>query len=394
MERSVLRSPRSRTRENAVTSRNPGAPGKDRNRLRLVVGFLSISAPAIVAFLWYSGRFDPLRAATTAYSAGNYRSALLAARDRLKYSPNDRKAALLAGRCLSKLGLHDQAEEQYRRAGTEPMSLDDLQDRAYGLVLLEQPRRAMEIYEQILTRWPDSTLALKRSAAVYMSLKEWRPVLTVADRLQSIPGNEVAAVTLAGIGHHELKHYTEAVSAAQSVLELDPELKEMPLPHGLFWNNLALDLMAIGRTSEARDYLTRALQTSQDANLMELLGLTYSQEGEVDRAEQCWRKAVEWNPSNADALLGLGRLSLNRSQPREAETWLKRAVQASPDALEPVYNLARAYRLMGQTSEAEHFERLAASLRASQPARGGMGEMPAENGEAGHHSADHQGTGK
>ena len=60
-----------------------------------------------------------------------------------------------------------------------------------------------------------------------------------------------------------LTHAAQAVSSFERVLELDPELKEMPLPRPLFWNHLALDLIAMGRTAEARSYLERALGASE-----------------------------------------------------------------------------------------------------------------------------------
>ena len=184
----------------------------------------------------------------------------------LKSQPRDRRAALLAARCLTRLGFHGPAEEHFRAAGHLASGLDDLQDRAFGLVQNGRPERAAELYRDILARWPDDILALKRLSAAYMSLKQWKRVLDVADRLIAVQGGEVSGQTLAGIAHHELKHYDQAVAAGDRVLALDPELKEMPLPHGLFWNNLALDLMAVGRTSErgtisferSRNQVTRA----------------------------------------------------------------------------------------------------------------------------------------
>ena len=104
----------------------------------------------------------------------------------------------------------------------------------------------------------------------------------------------------------------------------------MPLPKSLFWSNLALDLMAMGRTSRAREHLTRALKDSHDAGLMELLGTTFFQQGNPEQAEQCYRQAVNWDPTNADALLGLGRIALGRNRAAEAVTWLERAAESSP----------------------------------------------------------------
>jgi tetratricopeptide (TPR) repeat protein len=111
---------------------------------------------------------------------------------------------------------------------------------------------------------------------------------------------------------------------------------------------------------------------------MELLGLTYEHEGQLDEAERWWRKALKLDPNNADTLIELGRLTLGRRQWPEAIKYLERAAELSPQALEPVYGLSRAYRFQGDPAKASHYGRLADELRKSQPQRGGMGEMPGE----------------
>src|SRR5205807_2555239 len=151
----------------------------------------------------------------SAYAAGDYRGALRVAHDHLERRPSDRGAALLAARCLSRLGFQGPAEKHYRLAGGLVSRLDDMHDRAYGLAQSDRPERAVELYQEILARWPDDVLARKRLAAVYMGLKQWKTVLALADQLIAIPGGEVPGHTLAGIAHHELKHYNQAVAACQ-----------------------------------------------------------------------------------------------------------------------------------------------------------------------------------
>jgi tetratricopeptide (TPR) repeat protein len=150
----------------------------------------------------------------------------------------------------------------------------------------------------------------------------------------------------------------------------------MPLPPATFWNHLALELIAMGRTSDARNYLERALAKSESPDLRELLGVTFEKEGNLDRAEQCWRQVVNDDPNNADALLGLGRLALGRMRWDEAEGLLERAAELSPHSIDPIYNLSRVYRLKGEISKAEHYEAKAAQLREPQPGRGRVGEAP------------------
>ncbi len=294
------------------------------------------------------------------------------AKDHLARFPNDPTASLLAARCLNRLGKFAEAEDFYRRAGR--FEADDMQARAMGLLRENEPRRAARIYEELLIRRPEDVLALKRLAAVRMGLKRWKEVLDLADRLIAMPAEEVAGKTLAAIAHHELKHHGQSVDAARRVIELDPGLDRMPLPRTLFWNNLAMDLMALGQTEEARGYLERALADSEDSGLMELLGLTYSQQGLRDEAERCWRRAERWDPNNADVCLDLGRLAMSRRRWDEALGFLRRAADRSPEAVEPLYNLGQVYGMMGRHDEAERYRRLADRRRQAQsPSRGGMG---------------------
>jgi hypothetical protein len=64
---------------------------------------------------------------------------------------------------------------------------------------------------------------------------------------------------------------------------------------------------------------------------------------------------------------------LRRSQWNKAIEMLLRAAALSPDALQPVYGLARAYRYTGNLAKARHYEQRAAELRRSHPPAGGMG---------------------
>jgi tetratricopeptide (TPR) repeat protein len=270
------------------------------------------------------------------------------------------------------LGRGPEAEAYYQKVA--PLDLADAHARAYNLVNLNEPKRAVVAYEELLNRWPDDVLALKRLAAVRMGMKHWRDVLNLADQLIAIPAEEVAGQTMAAIAHHELKHYDQAVTSCLRVLEIDHDLKRMPLPRTLFWNNFSLDLIAGGRTEDARQYLRRALADCQDAGLMELLGLTYSQQGAIDEAERCWRQAENWDPNNADVCLDLGQLALSRNRWSEAVDLLKRAADRSTDAIGPLYSLSQAYQMLGNDGEAQRYRHLADLRRRARPvATTGMG---------------------
>jgi tetratricopeptide (TPR) repeat protein len=348
-----------------------------RPRIVALMGLACLVIVGLVALFHFATRFDPLGRAHRAYEAHDYRTAFRAAHDHLKRRPDDRRASLLAARCLTGLGQGRQAEDYYKQS--VPLDLQDSHDRAWGLVLAGRTEQAVEIYFDMIQRWPEDVLALKRLAGVLMELKAWKPALLVSERLIRIPEGEVAGQTLAGIGFHVSHHAAQAISSFQRVLRLDPDLKEMPLPKPLFWNHLALDLIAMGRTAEARSYLERALGQQDDAGLREILGVTYEKEGSADEAEKCWRQALTLDANNADTLLDLGRLALGRGRFDEAVEFLERAADVSPQSIDPVYNLSRAYRLKGNVAKAQHYERRADQLRRARPSTGGMGEMPDSN---------------
>ena len=347
------------------------------------IGLWCLAAAMMLAPLaWSATRFDPFGRAEADFRGHRYAAALRAARDHLRWFPHDPRASLMAARSLSRLGRSAEAEDHYRDAG--PLEIADAQARALGLLGLDQPARAAAVYEEILARQPVDALALKRLAAVRMGMKQWRPVLELADRLDRLPDERAAGRTLAAIAHHELKHYEMAVEAARCVLELDPKLERMPLPKPLFWKNFALDLMAQGRDAEARGYLKQTLADSEDASLMELLGVTYSQQGDFDESEHCWRRAERLDPDNADVCLDLGRLAMGRRRWDEAIGYLERAARLSPDAVEPLYNLGQVYKTMGRPEEAGRYRRLADERRKAQPPRrGGMGDDTEPEGAMG-----------
>ena len=340
-----------------------GSKPRKQRSLAFMIG-LTIVAVALVAFtfaLWLATRFDPLGRANAAFEKHQYRAALRLAENHLRFFSGDSKASLMAARCLTRLKQPVEAEEFYRRAGV--IEIDDMQSRAESLVRAQEPRRAIEVYVEILRRRPGDIPSMKRLAFLRLGLKQWREVLKLTDQLVTIPSEEIAALTMAGIAYHETNEFERASISAKRVLELDPELKRLPLPKTLFWKNLARNLLDSGRADEARIYLSRALVETQDAGLMELLALAYFHQGATEEAERCWRQAIAWDPDSALACLFLGQMALTRRQWAQAADLLKRAADRSTSGVAPLYNLSLAYRMLGKLEDANRYQHLAEQRR-------------------------------
>jgi tetratricopeptide (TPR) repeat protein len=331
-----------------------GRAGRYLLGISLFIGLIGLTA-------WNVTRSEALAAARQAYARGELVSSLQHAIDHLSRRPWSREAALVAARSLSQLDYADAAEPYYKRAGR--LDLNDLQIRAFGLVRGNHRQRAIEAYEQILARWPDNVAALRRLAAVHFTQRNIPQLESLANRLIGNPHGVIIGYTLQGAVAHADKNYERAVEAFEHVLAQDPELRVMPLPQQIFWTDLAEDLIKLGRHADASRYLTQALNRNSVPALMNMLGRAYLLQGAFDDAARCFQQAAQWEPGNYTPLYYLGKVELQRLQPKQAKEYLEAAHKLAPRQLDVLDSLARTYRLLGQPAEAVRVEKLMTELR-------------------------------
>jgi tetratricopeptide (TPR) repeat protein len=319
--------------------------------------------------IWQGSVLWCLAKADAAFAAGRYARALDAARELLRIKPGDARGSLMAARSLVHLGRDDEADVFFRQAGT--LALEDLRERV--LVLAQQGRddRAMMVLQEILRLDPRDPEALRQLSAIHHSRGEYVLAIRLAERLVNDPVNEVVGQSLLGTLHHDMAAQRvetpgAAIAAFERVLDLDPELRRTPIqPKRLFWDFLARDLIAEGRTAEARKYLERAQAQGLDPGLLELLGQTYWNDGQLDRARQCWEQALKLDPSRSDPWIDLGQLALRQDRNSEAIEYLDRALQLSPHSVNPLYKLIQAHRRLGHVQRAADLQKTLDALRAS-----------------------------
>jgi tetratricopeptide (TPR) repeat protein len=303
---------------------------------------------------WGVIRSGALREAEAAYRQNNLSLALRRAHEILKRDPSNRGAALVAARSLSRLNRAEGAELYFRQAGK--LGYDDLHLRAFGLVRANKHEEAIHAYREILDQWPKDVLALRRLAAELMTVRRNDETLEVADRLIRIPEGAVIGYTLKGVVYYNAKFHEQSVPAFERVLELDPDLRLMPLqPRESFWIYFANDLISLGRAAEARAHLTRELGDSDDPQVINLMAHAHKQEGSFEEAERCWRKVTERQPELPMPWHELGLLSIQRGDPAGAVALFQRAAALAPEAPEPFYGLSLAYRRLGRRDEAQRF---------------------------------------
>ena len=347
--------------------------------LLFVVGLLSVTA-------WNLTRSSAIPEAHRAYSRGELAVGLARSLDHLDRQPWSAEAAQVAANCLSRLDYAGLAERFYRRAGT--LELNDLQIRAFGLALGPRPELAIPAYKEILARSPENVTAMRKLAGVLLADREKteRRCWSWPERaLEQIAGGAIIGSTLRAVVYHNDKNPQQAVAAFEHVLELDPELREMPLPRNLFWTQLVDDLVRSGRIDDARHQLTRALSNAPDPTLLNHLGQTYFLQGSFDEAERAYRQAAELPTTDHLAYVNLAKLAILRHDHEEALRQLTRARSLAPRRYSVLYSLASVYRQLGRKAEASQVEESLAPLREqpTSPAPVSNGNWPSYSRSSG-----------
>jgi tetratricopeptide (TPR) repeat protein len=333
--------------------------------------FALVVIALLILTAWNLTRSVGLEEAGRAFARGDLELCLQHALSHLRRQPWSREAALWAARCLSRLDYAAEAEPFFRRAG--PLTQTDLQVRAYGLARGQHPECAIPAYNAILARWPDNVTALRRLAAVQLAQNNTDELLRLADCLSRISNGAVIGYTLRGVVYHNDNNPQRAVACFERVLELDPELREMPLSRRLFWSHLADDLIASGRIDDASRELIKALANAPDAALMNRLGRIYFLQGALDDAERCFRQAAEFDPSDYNPRLDLSKLALQRHQGDEALKYLNEARLLAPREYSVLYSLASVYQQLGRLADSVRVQKTITRVRdkpgtSSQPA--------------------------
>ncbi|WP_435009074.1 tetratricopeptide repeat protein [Tundrisphaera lichenicola] len=370
-------------------SPEPRRTSRHRGLVGTIVG---VALLAVLCWLTYANATGSksLDEAVAAESRGDFPTALRASMEHLERRPWSPEAHRVAARCLSRLDFAEQAEAYYRRAWG--LTASDLLYRAYGLTRQNLRERALEAFDEVLRLDPLDVAALRLKAGVLISMLRWHEVgeigrLLAGSALGSVRAeapvaaagghwtlrprevDSVAALgsTLIGIAYHNQGDFEAAVEAYQKVLELDPELRSMPLDRRLFWSQFGEDLLSIGRSADVLRYLSLVEGSLDDPGLVALMARAHMLQGSVDGAEKSWLRVRELSPDHPAAWLNLGRIELGRGNLEEATRLLTRAATLAPGSYAAAYNLGITYQRLGRTDEARKWEQKASLLRAPKP---------------------------
>ncbi|MGH9847846.1 MAG: tetratricopeptide repeat protein, partial [Blastocatellia bacterium] len=168
---------------------------------------------------------------------------------------------------------------------------DKLFINAWQATAARNPTRAIEVYRDLIARYPLETEA-------YLRLNY---VLQTQDR------NE------------------EALQVIRQGLLTDPEWKAL-------YNHLGSVLMRLGRNDEALAAYQRCLQFApKDPNTLDSLGIFHQRIGQYAEAEAAYNHALALNPEAGVAIIHLGNLRFQQGRYRAAVEQYRRYIQIARD---------------------------------------------------------------
>jgi tetratricopeptide (TPR) repeat protein len=216
---------------------------------------------------------------------GRIRDAVVEAQDIIKRNPNNLEARRLLGRI-------------YLR------SLGDMEAGSGSESVL---KLAIEQYEQIVRLQPDS----------------------MDDHL------------LLGRLYRLNNDLQKAESEFKTAAKLDPDSEEAVTTLAYLYNEL-------GDTARAAQVLSSVPKTERSAKLYSALGYTYEQQKQYKDAVEAYRRAIELDRDNLDAIRGLAQNLLNDGQTEAALEQYKVIADANPEDAQTYVRIAEIYRKQGK----------------------------------------------
>ena len=182
--------------------------------------------------------------------------------------------------------------------------------------------QAVDTFKSILSQQPTHVDALFQLANVYklqdeleLAIETFNQIFTAAADLKNVPTKE----RIYGLTHLALAE----IYCKQSKLDI------------------------------AEQHAKEAVQISPaDADTHYRLGYIYTHQAKFDEALAVFKRTLARNPDFPEVYEWLGLIALMRNEPQQAVAHYQTAIQKKPYVQSAYYNLAKAYRLLGDTPAA------------------------------------------
>ncbi|HKQ38245.1 MAG TPA: tetratricopeptide repeat protein [Verrucomicrobiae bacterium] len=168
----------------------------------------------------------------------------------------------------------------------------------------------------------------------------------------------------AGLAYSRMKDFTNAIAHYTSAEVIGRATDTNRLTH-IFYYQLGAAFERAGKFEEAEKYLRKCLDISPDfSDAMNYLGYMWAERGvNLKEAREMIERAVKLEPKNGAYLDSLAWVIYKLEQPKEALTWMLKALELSDEPDATLYDhLGDIYSAMKQPAKAEEAWKKAFSI--------------------------------
>lgn len=225
------------------------------------------------------------------------------------------------------------------KVGTAPITAAVVIDQARNLLNVRQPKEAERVLREALEVAPDHAQLNNLLGAALVELSRFAEAEDCFRRAAEL--DSTLADPLARLGwllYEKQGKATEAKVLLQQSLELDPD-------HERARYTLGLVHQREGELDSAAEMYANLLERIPSAEAHRQLGLTYLQQGKLERAQRSLREAARWSPYDPQTLVGLGQAMARQGKADSARLILKGAerIRQEEEELRPLRDAATRY---------------------------------------------------
>ena len=209
-----------------------------------------------------------------------------------------------------------------------------------------KPQEAAVLFERVVQDRPEDMLSKARLAATKLQAGQGEAAIEDLNKILKQQPDSLQAHVLLVLTYLQRSDLDAALGAAQ---ELSEKVDNSPLGH-----NLAGGIYIRKKDfAKAREEFDKALANNGEfvPALLNLAQLEVA-DGNVERGKELFNKVVELDASNVPSMLALSRLAFSDRDTKAGVNWLKRAVKARPQAIQPRLRLIDHYLVSRDFSEA------------------------------------------
>jgi tetratricopeptide (TPR) repeat protein len=287
------------------------------------------------------------------FQQGKFSQAAVALREAIRLKPGLPRVHTLLALSLSELGQYEDALPALTREFSQPA--DPVLQRMSGLHLqriytgLGRDADAVEVALRLSRLHPDDPEVLYHSGRIFANFAYVQTM-----RLASVAPDSVWLHLAAGEANQSQGLYDAAIREYRQVIAAAPRRPGVRLRLGRALLERSVKEGTADDAVEARRAFEEELALdATNANAAYELAEMRRKAGELEAARQLFEQAVTSYPEFDAARVGLGRTLISLGRPAESLDHLFAAIAGNPANEVAHYQLAQAYRALGNTAEQE-----------------------------------------